>query len=91
MKGNIDMEICHFCGNTHLSHKAISYTYQRNGHFLMIHDVPCIRCDYCGENYFAASVLKRIEHEFDAIYLHGKKARQELRIPVETFLELAAM
>jgi hypothetical protein len=57
----------------------------------MIHDVPCIRCDYCGENYFAASVLKRIEHEFDAIYLHGKKARQELRIPVETFLELAAM
>jgi hypothetical protein len=49
---------------------------------------PCEQCEYCGEQYFKAEVLKAIEAEFNAIHFHGKKIKTEIRVPVEPFLEL---
>ena len=38
----------------------------------MVDDVPCEQCEFCGEQYFEASVVKNIEREFEAIHSKGK-------------------
>jgi len=79
---------CYFCGHKHLVPRTVQYTYQRNGQLLLINDVPCEQCEYCGEQYFQAIVLKKIEQEFDLIYQQGKTVQKELRVPVEQFSEI---
>jgi len=80
--------ICYFCGHQHLVKQHVQYTYQRDGKWLLITDVPCEQCDNCGEQYFQASVLKKIEQEFESIHQRGKKVSKELRVPVEQFSEI---
>lgn len=80
--------ICHFCGNKNFTERQVQYTYQRDGQFLIVNEVPCEQCDYCGEQYFQANVLKQIEKEFEFIYRYGKKVNRELRVPVEQFSEI---
>ncbi len=82
------MEICHFCGNKNFVENHVQYTYQRNGKYIMVENVPCEQCEYCGEQYFEAKVLKQIEKEFEAIYSKGKKVKKEIIIPVESFSEI---
>jgi YgiT-type zinc finger domain-containing protein len=82
------MEQCHFCGNKNFRDTKCQYTYQRDGKFLMVDQAPCRQCEYCGERYFAAEVLKKIEQEFEAIHLHGKKPHGELIIPLQPFKEI---
>lgn len=86
-----DMNICHFCGNRNLRVAVIQYTYRHAGKFLIVDDVPCTKCEYCGEAYFKAEVLKRIEKEFNAIYYQGKKAKQKLSVPVERFAQIGEL
>ncbi|MEN8216010.1 MAG: YgiT-type zinc finger protein [Pseudomonadota bacterium] len=81
-------KVCHFCGNKHFKHTTVQYTYRHDDKFLFVNDVPCEQCEYCGEQYFKASVLKTIETEFNAIHSHGKKIKTEIRVPVEPFLDL---
>ena len=83
--------ICHFCGHKHLIERHVQYTYQRDGQFLIINEVPCEQCEYCGEQYFQAQILKQIEKEFELIYREGKKVESELRVPVEPFSDIVAM
>ncbi|CAN2048873.1 YgiT-type zinc finger protein [Candidatus Magnetomoraceae bacterium gMMP-1] len=82
------MKICHFCGNKNFKNNNVEYIYKHDGKFLLVNGVPCIQCEYCGEQYFKADVLKKIEQEFNEIYSLGKKASSEIRIPVEKFIEL---
>ncbi len=79
------MKICNFCGNKNFKEKNIQYFYKRNGHFLMVNNVPCEECEYCGEQYFRAGILKKIEKDFEDIYLSGKKPAHQIRVPVEEF------
>lgn len=79
---------CNFCGNTNFKIKQVQYIYRHNNQFLIVNDVPCEECEYCGEQYFEASVLKRIEKDFMDIYLNGKKSKQLIEVPVEEFAEL---
>jgi hypothetical protein len=51
---------------------------------MIFHNVPSFQCEYCGEKYFEAKVLKHIEKEFIAIQ-NGKKVSKEIRVPVEDF------
>lgn len=62
--------------------------YKRDDRFLLVNNVPCEQCDFCGEQYFAAGVLKQIEGEFESIYESGKKVATEIRVPVEEFAEI---
>ena len=78
-------KICNFCGNKNSNDTVIQYIYRNNGKFMIIDDVPCEQCEYCGEQYFAADVLKKIEADFNAVYSHKKQATQEIMIPVEQF------
>lgn len=68
----------------------VQYTYQRNGKLFLVNKVPCERCEYCGEEYFKADVLKNIEKAFDAIYSKGKKVKTELVVPVEQYAKMQA-
>ena len=57
---------CSFCGNKHLSAWRTRYIHQQNDHMLIVEDVPCIECEYCGEQYFEVQTLKRIEADHTA-------------------------
>jgi YgiT-type zinc finger domain-containing protein len=81
-------KVCNFCGNVNFKTKQIQYIYRYNNQFLIVNDVPCEECEYCGEQYFEADVLKKIEKDFMDIYLNGKRSKQLIEVPVEDFAEL---
>ena len=81
-------KICNFCGNRNFREKHIQYIYKHDNQFLVVNNVPCEECEYCGEQYFKAQVLKKIEEEFRAIYVSGKRARKKVTVPVEEFAEI---
>lgn len=81
-------KICNFCGNKNFREKYVQYIYKHDDQFLVVNNVPCEECEYCGEQYFKADVLKKIEKDFGDIYLFGKRAKKELKVPVEEFVEI---
>ena len=81
-------EKCHFCGNKNFKNNKVQYIYKLNDNFLIMDDVPCEQCEFCGEQYFEEKVLRQIEDEFNRIYVHGKKPEKELWVPIEHFTEL---
>jgi hypothetical protein len=52
---------------------------------MIVNNVPCEECDFCGEQYYKAEVLKKIEKDFDEIYINGKKSEKEICVPVLEF------
>ena len=82
------MNICHFCGNKNFKTRNIQYTYKRDGKYIMVDDVPCEQCEYCGEQYFEARVIKNIEEEFDAVYIKGKSVKRKVTIPIEAYSDI---
>ena len=81
-------KICNFCGNKNFRDKQVQYIYRHNSHFLIVNNVPAEECEYCGEQYFKARALKKIENDFMKIYFARKKSKKMIRIPVEEFAEL---
>lgn len=82
------MKKCNFCGNVNFRKKNVEYFYKHDGKFLVVNNVPSEVCEYCGEEYFKAEVLKKIEENFRDIYDSGKKAKNRVEVPVEEFMEL---
>lgn len=78
-------EQCPFCGNKHMTPKKTRYLYQHDDRLLIVNDVPCLECDYCGETYFEAAVLKKIENEFEGIESQTKEPQRVIEVPVEDF------
>jgi len=81
-------KVCNFCGNKNSINRKVQYIYRYDGHFLVVNNVPCEECEYCGERYFKADVLKTIEKEFVKILSTEKKPKKQLKVPVEEFAEL---
>lgn len=81
-------KVCSFCGNRNFRDRHVQYIYRHNDRFLVVNNVPCEECEYCGEQYFKAVVLKKIEKDFKDIYISGKKAKKEVTVPVEDFVEI---
>lgn len=79
---------CNFCGNKNFKNVKVQYVYKHDNKFLIVDDVPCEQCEYCGEQYFEGKVLTRIEEEFQRIHVQGKKPLQELRVPIEQFAQI---
>ncbi|MDD2717503.1 MAG: type II toxin-antitoxin system MqsA family antitoxin [Candidatus Wallbacteria bacterium] len=77
---------CSFCGNKNLRQKDVQYIFRREGKMLLVNDVPCIECEFCGERYFAGEILKKIELDFAEIYHNGKKTTKTIKVPVESFV-----
>ena len=80
------MKICHFCGNIHFKETHVQYIYRHDGQFLIVNNVPCVECEFCGEQYFEARILKKIEQDFQEIHIQGKKAEHEILVPYEDFV-----
>lgn len=80
--------VCNFCGNKNFRSRRIQYVYKHNGQFLIVDNVPCEECEYCGEQYFKAEVLKKIERDFMDIYSNRKKLEKRIEVPVEEFTRL---
>lgn len=78
-------KVCNFCGNKNFREEKVQYIYKHDGQFMVVNDVPCEQCEYCGEQYFKAEVLKKIEDDFKQVYSNRKKADREIRVPVEQF------
>ncbi len=81
-------KICQFCGNKNFKSVNVEYTYKKNYQFLMVNNVPCEQCEYCGEQYFHAEILKGIEHEFNEIYTGGNKPSHEIKVPIQNFSDI---
>ena len=81
-------KICSFCGNKNFSSKEVQYIYKHDGKYLIINNVPCEECEYCGEQYFKAQALKKIEADFNRIYSSGKKPAREIQVPMEEFVDI---
>jgi YgiT-type zinc finger domain-containing protein len=79
---------CNFCGNKNFREKHVQYVYKHDSQFLIVNNVPCEECEYCGEQYFKAKALKKIEKDFMDIYFSKKKTRRKINVPVEEFLEI---
>ncbi|MCB2263559.1 MAG: YgiT-type zinc finger protein [Candidatus Thiosymbion ectosymbiont of Robbea hypermnestra] len=43
---------CHFYGNKNLKQVNVQYTYTHDNKYLIVNEVPCEQCEYCGEQYF---------------------------------------
>jgi hypothetical protein len=52
---------------------------------LIVEDVPCEECEYCGEQYFRADVLRKIEQNFLDLCSRRRKPQSEVSVPVESF------
>ena len=74
-------ETCTFCGNMHLTRKTTRYLHHQGEDMLIVDNVPCVECDFCGEQYFAIDVLKKIEGDHEAIAQQRKKPCRTLRWP----------
>lgn len=81
-------EQCSFCGHAHLTEKRTRYIHQFGEAMLIVEDVPCLECDYCGEQYFAIDALKKIEADHAALTAHRKQPSRMLQVAVEEFTSL---
>lgn len=75
---------CSFCGHSKSTFKKTRYIYRRGEDFLIVNNVPCEECEFCGEHYFETKVLEKIEKDFQDIK-SGAKKTQTLNVPVEQF------
>ncbi|MBF0284664.1 MAG: type II toxin-antitoxin system MqsA family antitoxin [Magnetococcales bacterium] len=79
---------CPFCGHKNMASKTVEYLYRIGDRLMMVTGVPCLECEYCGEQYFEAAVLKRIEADFLAIESETKTPMKTIQVPVESFASL---
>jgi YgiT-type zinc finger domain-containing protein len=79
---------CSFCGNTNFKNKSVQYIYKQNERFLLVNNVPCEACEYCGEQYYEAIVLKKIEKDFNEIYFSGRTTERQITVPVEEYMNI---
>ena len=77
--------MCGFCkGN--LKQDTTEYIEKLDNHVVLITDVPCEKCQQCGEAFFNTKVVKSIEHIMDGI----QKISSEISLTVIDFKKNAA-
>lgn len=61
---------CPNCKRIEMRSSSTPYFMDLSGHYVIVENVPCHKCEKCGEVYFSASVLERIDgilEELDGI------------------------
>jgi YgiT-type zinc finger domain-containing protein len=74
-----------FCGHTHLTEERVRYIHQWCDDLLIVEGVPCLKCKYCGEQYFAFDVLKKIGADHAALAAHHSQPSRTVQVAVEEF------
>jgi hypothetical protein len=62
--------------------------YRRDEQMLLVNNVPCEECAFCGEQYFEARALRQIEDEFQRISSGAKTPVTTIQVPIEEFAEV---
>lgn len=65
---------CIDCQNK-LSVKSIPYSVTRNGYDVILHDIPALICDRCGEVFFAEKSVSKIQEMIDNLDRTSKEVR----------------
>lgn len=58
---------CLVCKNGEMLGSVHSYFTQVNGCYVIIENVPCFKCEQCGEVFFNTSTLERIDEILETI------------------------
>ncbi len=82
-------EQCVFCGHKHLFNKTTRYIYQKEARMLVVEHVPCLECTFCGEQYFDALVLQKIENDYQAITHQQRQPQRVMQVAVEESASLS--
>ena len=59
---------CAFCGGAEKA-ATTEYIEKQGNYIIVIKNVPCMKCEQCGEVYFSTKVIKVIEKILDAIQM----------------------
>ncbi len=65
--------------------KRIEYDDRRRSHLLVINDVPAGVCRQCGEKYFTAQTLKRLDRVFHNVFDRHHEHDHIMEIPTVSF------
>ena len=71
---------CSFCGGE-VGEKKIDYDYRREGHLVVISNVPAGVCGQCGEKYFKPDILKKMDDIYHDIFDRNHKPQRTLTVP----------
>lgn len=77
---------CNVCGSEKCDHREIDYLYHYQDKYLLVPNTPVEICQNCGTIYYAAKVMKKIEHYFFSIYENQEKPDKYLSIPSKSFV-----
>ena len=75
---------CTFCRGE-VGEQRIEYDYRRRGRLLVISNVPAGVCRQCGERYFTADVLKKMDESYHDIFDRNRKPERVLEVPAVSF------
>nr|WP_316623722.1 type II toxin-antitoxin system MqsA family antitoxin [uncultured Ruminococcus sp.] len=76
---------CVFCGGTEKT-AVTEYVEKQGNYIIVIKNVPCMKCEQCGEEYFSTEVIKSIEKILDAI----QRVASELTVTVIDYRQNSA-
>jgi YgiT-type zinc finger domain-containing protein len=76
---------CSFCGNATVAPRLVEYIYRHRGEYMIVTDVPCEECTFCGERYFEAQTLRKIEQDFEQVCHGDKPPLTSVTVPVERY------
>ncbi|MCD7883591.1 MAG: type II toxin-antitoxin system MqsA family antitoxin [Lachnospiraceae bacterium] len=58
---------CLICKDGKMENACTTYFAQMSSCYVIIENVPCMKCPQCGEELFSSSVLERIEEILDSL------------------------
>lgn len=64
---------CLTCKNGTMAQAVTAYFAQLNNCYVIIENVPCMKCEQCGEEFFTSSVLEKIDDILEQLEKIGSK------------------
>jgi YgiT-type zinc finger domain-containing protein len=58
---------CLSCKTGDMKESVTTYFAQLNNCYVIIENVPCMKCDQCGDEFFSASVVEKIDDMIDQL------------------------
>ncbi len=77
--------MCVYCGGA-LKEATVDYVEKIDNYVIVIKNVPCKKCNQCGEEYFSTPVAQKIESILDGV----QKISSEITITVIDYSTQAA-
>jgi YgiT-type zinc finger domain-containing protein len=84
-KSNMQDESCEYC-NGEVRAKTVTVHYRHRGKLVLIENVPARVCRRCGERYYDATTVEKME----AIARRKRTAEKTPIVPVRDFTKTAA-